>query len=401
MSTKQVIIIGGGIVGLATGLALLKRHPHLQLTILEKEAEVARHQTGHNSGVIHAGLYYKPGSLKARLCREGVRRLVAYCQEHGVRYQLCGKVVVATHLGELPALQELHRRGTANGVPGLRRIGPAELREIEPHAAGIDALYSPETGIVNFGEVARAMAADLQRRGAVIRTGAPLLAAHRDGRGGLRLETGAGEVTGQLVINCAGLHADVVARRMGVEPGVQIIPFRGEYYFLRPERSNLVRGLIYPVPDPQFPFLGVHFTRTIDGRVEAGPNAVLALAREGYTRLAIHPGELWETLRYRGFHRLARRFWRTGFYEYYRSFSKAEFVRTLQRLLPAVRPEDLAPGGAGVRAQAVTPDGSLVDDFKIVETAEAIHVLNAPSPAATASLAIGEAIADLADRRLP
>lgn len=394
----DVAIVGGGIVGLATGLALVERRPGLRLVVLEKESAIATHQTGHNSGVIHAGLYYKPGSLKAGLCVEGVRLLTAYCDRRGIPYERCGKVVVATREQELPALEELLRRGTANGVPGLRRIGPEELREIEPQAAGLAALHSPGTGIISYRQVSGAIAADLAERGAEVVTGAPFLAAHPDGPE-LRVQTGAGELSTRLLVNCAGLHSDRIARLLGVEPQVQIIPFRGEYYFLRPERQKLVRGLIYPVPDPALPFLGVHFTRTIDGRVEAGPNAVLALAREGYTRGSIRPGELWEALRYRGFHAVARKYWRTGLYEYYRSFSRREFVRSLQALVPAVRPDDVVPGGAGVRAQAVAPDGRLVDDFHIVETATAIHVLNAPSPAATASLAIGQQIAGLVLKR--
>lgn len=394
----DVAIVGGGIVGLATALALAGRAPGARLTVLEKEPEVAAHQTGHNSGVIHSGIYYQPGSLKARLCVEGARRMVEFCESHGIRYELCGKVIVATSEAELGPLEELHRRGTASGVPGLRRIGPAELKDIEPEAAGVAALHSPRTGIVDYREVARAMASDLCRRGVDVRTSAGVRAIHRDG-GGLRLETAAGDVPARYLINCAGLYADVVARMAGAGPDVQIVPFRGEYYFLRPDRRRLVRGLVYPVPDARLPFLGVHLTRTVHGDVEAGPNAVLALAREGYTRGRIHAGELWETLRYRGFRALARRHWRVGVYEYYRSLSKGAFVRSLQRLVPAIRPNDVAPGGAGVRAQAVDAEGRLVDDFRIVATPGAIHVLNAPSPAATASLAIGAYVAELAGRR--
>lgn len=393
----DVAIVGGGIVGLATGLALLERRPSLRLAVLEKEGEIAAHQTGHNSGVIHAGIYYRPGSLKARLCLEGARRLTAFCDAHGVRYERCGKVVVATHAGELPALEELYRRGTASGVPGLRKIGPAELRDIEPHVAGVAALHSPHTGIVDYRSVAAAIAAELRRRGGQVATRAGVTAVHRDGRH-LRLETSAGEVPARWLINCAGLYSDVVARLIGARPGVQIVPFRGEYYLLRPERRHLVRGLIYPVPDPRLPFLGVHLTRTVRGEVEAGPNAVLALAREGYTRGSIHLRELWETLSYRGFRSLARRYWRTGVYECYRSLSKAAFVRSLRRLVPGIRPEDVVPGGAGVRAQAVDAEGRIVDDFRIVETPWAIHVLNAPSPAATASLSIGSYVAQVAAR---
>ncbi|MBI3961570.1 MAG: L-2-hydroxyglutarate oxidase [Deinococcus sp.] len=393
----NVAIVGGGIVGLATGLALLQRQPALRLVILEKEAQVGTHQTGHNSGVIHSGVYYRPGSLKARLCVEGVRRLMAYCAAQGVPYQRCGKVIVGTTEQELGVLEQLYQRGMANGVPGLRKIGPAELKELEPHAAGQAALYSPGTSIVDFRQVAQAMAADLSQRGAEVITGAEVRASGRDG-GALRLETKDREVAASFLINCAGLYADVVARRLGLRPKIQIIPFRGEYYLLRPERRELVRSLIYPVPDPQFPFLGVHFTRTIHGQVEAGPNAVLAWAREGYSRWRICPDELWGTLTYRGFLALVPRYWRTALFEYYRSFSRRVFVQTLQRLVPAVQPADVVPGGAGVRAQAVAPDGRLVDDFHIEQTPTAIHVLNAPSPAATASLAIGDYIAELASK---
>jgi L-2-hydroxyglutarate oxidase len=391
----DIAIVGGGIVGLATGLALLKEQPSLRLVVLEKEPKVAVHQTGHNSGVIHSGIYYKPGSLKARLCVEGVERMTAFCEEHGIRYDSCGKVIVASDDRELAALEELYRRGTANGVPGLRKIGREELKEIEPQVAGIAALHSPNTGIVDYAEVSRAIAADLGSRGVSVLTGAEVLAIHQDGSG-LRIETAVGEIATRFLINCAGLYSDAIARKMGIRPDVQIIPFRGEYYFLRKERQDLVRGLIYPVPDARMPFLGVHFTRTIHGEVEAGPNAVLAFAREGYTKGRIRPDELWETLTYPGFQALARRYWRSGLYEYYRSFWKAEFVRALQRLVPAVTMEDVSPGGAGVRAQAVARDGSLVDDFRIVETPRAIHVLSAPSPAATASLAIGNYVANLA-----
>jgi L-2-hydroxyglutarate oxidase len=391
----DVAIVGGGIVGLASARSLLERDPGLKIVVLEKEPQVASHQTGNNSGVIHAGIYYKPRSLKANLCVAGARLLRAFCDQHGIAYELCGKAVVATEERELEALEELYRRGTANGVPGLRKVDQAELRAIEPHVNAIAGLHSPQTGIVNYKQVAAAMVTELRTAGAEVLTGAQVLAIHPDGSG-VRLQTPAGEVAARFVINCAGLYSDKIARMMGIDPDVQIIPFRGEYYFLKPERQDLVRGLIYPVPDARFPFLGVHFTRTVEGKVEAGPNAVLAFAREGYTKGTIRPGELWETLRYGGFHRMARKYWRVGMYEVYRSFSREAFVRALQRLVPDVRSEDVVPGGAGVRAQAVTPAGALIDDFKIMETDASIHVLNAPSPAATASLAIGGYVADLA-----
>jgi (S)-2-hydroxyglutarate dehydrogenase len=391
----DIVVVGGGIVGLGTALALKAREPQLRLAIAEKGARVAGHQTGHNSGVIHSGLYYKPGSLKAQLCVEGGRRMVAFCQEHAIPYRLCGKVVVATETAELDRLAELHRRGTANGVPGLRRLGPDELKEIEPHAAGVAALHVPSTGIVDYTRVSEVMAELLKQQGVDLLLNAEVTGV-REEPGQLQVTTGQGTLLTRQLINCAGLHSDRVARLMGVEPDVQIVPFRGEYYFLRPERANLVRGLIYPVPDPALPFLGVHLTSTVHGRVEAGPNAVLALAREGYTRTSFKGSDLWETLRFSGFQTMARRFWRTGCYEYYRSFSKRAFARSLQKLLPAITVDDLAPGGAGVRAQAITSQGALVDDFRIVHAGRASHVLNAPSPAATASLAIGEHIAQTA-----
>jgi (S)-2-hydroxyglutarate dehydrogenase len=388
----DIAIVGGGIVGLATARALLERAPAVRLVIVEKEPRVGQHQTGHNSGVIHSGIYYRPGSYKARLCVEGARLMTQFCDTHGITYERCGKVIVATSPVELPRLQTLHERGTANGVPGLVIIDPARLKEIEPHTVALRAIYSPATGIVDYSEVTEAFAKDLTARGVVIETGAEVrrIARHADG---LTLETSRAAIPARRMVNCAGLYSDVVARLAGATPDVQIIPFRGEYYMIRPERRSLVRGLIYPVPDPEFPFLGVHFTRTIHGDVEAGPNAVLAFAREGYSIGRVNPGELIGTLAYPGFWAMASKYWRTGSYEMYRSISKGAFVRALQRLLPELKAEDIAPGGAGVRAQAVARDGALVDDFRIVESADAIHVLNAPSPAATASLAIGRHIA--------
>jgi L-2-hydroxyglutarate oxidase LhgO len=391
----DVAIVGGGIVGLATARALLAQAPRLRLVLLEKEARLATHQTGHNSGVIHSGIYYRPGSHKARLCVEGARLMAEFCATRGIRVQRCGKVIVATDEREVGRLRALFERGTANGVPGLAMLDRDRLREIEPHAAGLLAIHSPSTAIVDYGEVAAGLAHDLAAEGVEIRTGARVTAIVRED-GGLELATTADAVRARRLVNCAGLYADVVARLAGAAPDVRIIPFRGEYYFLRPDRRDLVRGLIYPVPDPEFPFLGVHFTRTVHGDVEAGPNAVLAFAREGYRFGRVHWSELAGTLGYRGFWAMARRYWRTGSYEMFRSLSTAAFVRALQRLVPALRAEDVARGGAGVRAQAVTADGSLVDDFRIVAAADAIHVLNAPSPAATASLAIGRHVAALA-----
>jgi L-2-hydroxyglutarate oxidase LhgO len=393
--TYDVAIVGGGILGLATARAILDSAPAARLTILEKESRLATHQTGHNSGVIHSGIYYKPGSYKAKLCVEGAKLMRAFCESHGIKVEPCGKVIVATTPEELPRLQTLYERGTANGVPGLSMIEPARLRELEPHARAVRAIHSPATAIVDYSEVADAFSKDLTARGVAIQTGAEVTAFNRVA-GELELRTPRQTVRARRLVNCAGLYSDVVAERAGAAPGVRIIPFRGEYYMLRPERRSLVRGLIYPVPDPEFPFLGVHFTRTVHGDVEAGPNAVLAFAREGYTFGRVRPAELASTLGYSGFWAMARRYWRTGAYEVYRSLSKAAFVRALQRLVPDLREADIARGGAGVRAQAVSPDGSLVDDFRIVAAADAIHVLNAPSPAATASLAIGRHIASLA-----
>lgn len=394
----DVAVVGAGIVGLATVWALTERAPRTRVVVLEKEPAVGRHQTGHNSGVIHAGIYYRPGSAKARLCVEGGRRLTEFCDRHGIRWERCGKVIVATRPDELPRLAALYERGVANGVPGLALIGPERVRELEPYAAALQAIHSPHTGIVDYREVAAALAAEAERRGVTIETGAGVEAIRR-AADGFVLRTPRREVAARRLINCAGLYADLVARRAGAPPDVRIVPFRGEYYHLRPERRHLVRALIYPVPDPAFPFLGVHFTRTVHGEVEAGPNAVLAFAREGYRFGRVNLVELLDTLTYRGFWAMARRYWRTGVYEMYRSLSKAAFVRALQRLVPALRAEDVVRGGSGVRAQAVSSDGSLVDDFRIVETADAVHVLNAPSPAATASLAIGRHIAALAADR--
>jgi L-2-hydroxyglutarate oxidase LhgO len=393
----DVAIVGGGIVGLATARALLETAPRARLVILEKEAALGQHQTGHNSGVIHSGIYYRPGSFKARLCVEGARLLTEFCARQGIRVERVGKVIVATEAAELPRLQALFERGTANAVPGLALIDRDRLRELEPHAAAIRAIHSPATAIVDYGAVAADLARELVQAGATVETRARVLAA-RHGAGGFTLATSRLEVRARRLVNCAGLYSDVVARLAGAAPDVRIIPFRGEYYLLRPERRDLVRGLIYPVPDPEFPFLGVHFTRTVHGEVEAGPNAVLAFAREGYRFWQVHAGELWQTLGYRGFWAMARRYWRTGSYEMFRSLSRRAFVRALQRLVPAVGRGAVPRGGAGVRAQAVTPEGALVDDFRIVEAPDAVHVLNAPSPAATASLAIGQHIAGLAAR---
>jgi (S)-2-hydroxyglutarate dehydrogenase len=392
----DVAIVGGGIVGLATALALNELDPALKLALLEKESGVARHQTGHNSGVIHAGIYYKPGSYKARLCVEGVRLMTAFCDANGIPYRRCGKVIVAINEEELPRLESLYERGRANGVPGLEMIDAARLREIEPHAGALRAIYSPNTSIVDFAQVGQTIAARLLGRGVEILTRARV---HRIRRvdGSILLESEREPVTARNIINCGGLYADAIARLMDIRPNLRIIPFRGEFYVLRPG-CNLVRGLIYPVPDPQFPFLGVHFTPRIQGGVEAGPNAVLAFALEGYRMRDIHVAEALGIIAYPGFWSMVGRYWRTGLYEFYRSLSRRAFVTALQRLVPELQPSDVSRGGSGVRAQGVSPDGTLVDDFSIVEIPNAIHVLNAPSPAATASLAIGRHVAGLASR---
>lgn len=399
MSTTQparIAIVGAGIVGLATARALRQRFPGSAVLVLEKETAVGRHQTGHNSGVIHAGIYYKPGSHKATLCVRGVRLMKDFCDAHGIRYENCGKVIVASDAAEVPRLEELLRRGTANGVPGLQMVDADHLRAIEPRVRAVQALLSPETAIVSYAEVGNALARQLVADGVEVRTGVAVRGAAVRG-GGVRIDTDGEAVEADWLINCAGLYSDTVARSMGVAAEVRIVPFRGEYYTLR-DGQDLVRSLIYPVPDPNFPFLGVHFTKRIDGTYEAGPNAVLAFAREGYTFGKVDVRELGALAGYRGFWAMARRYWRTGFDEFVRSLSKKAFTRALQKLVPDIVEADLLPGGSGVRAQAVGRDGSLVDDFAITSGPRSIHVLNAPSPAATASLAIGEHIAALAGR---
>src|SRR5512143_2982377 len=388
----DVVVVGAGIVGLATTLALQKRRPGLRIAVLDKEAEVAAHQTGHNSGVIHSGIYYKPGSLKAKLCVSGARQMTAFCDAHGIHYERIGKLIVATDDRERPALQTLAQRAAANGVPGVTPVGPERMREIEPHALGVAGLHSPNTGIVDYKEVSQAMRRDAEAAGATFQMGAAVRTMAKADLG-VRVQTARGEIAAKYLVNCAGLHCDVVARMLGDPVDVRIVPFRGEYYLIKPEKHELVRGLIYPVPDPRFPFLGVHFTRTVHGEVEAGPNAVLAFAREGYTMGRIAPGELAGTLAYGGFWKMAAKYWRMGFGEFYRSFSKRAFVHSMQKMVPDIGESDVYRGGAGVRAQAIDGSGALVDDFRLVEAPVALHVLNAPSPAATASLAIGEYVA--------
>jgi L-2-hydroxyglutarate oxidase LhgO len=394
-SGYNVAIVGGGIVGLAVALEITQRFPRARLLLLEKEDGVGRHQSGHNSGVIHSGVYYKPGSLKAKLCVTGAAAMVEFCREHGLAHQVCGKVIVATQEEEFPRLEELRRRGEANGLTGLRSIGPKELREIEPHASGLRALVVPSTGITDYAAVCRKYAELITSRGGTILTSHAVTSIKRHADE-IVVETNVDAFSTRSLINCAGLFSDRISRMAGDEPRVIIVPFRGEYYDLIPERGSLVRGLIYPVPDPRFPFLGVHFTRRVGGTVDAGPNAVLAFRREGYRRRDFDLRDLASSLAFPGFWRMAAKNWRSGLDEFHRSFSKAAFVGALQRLVPEVGEADLVPGGSGVRAQALTREGALVDDFQFVPSDRMLHVLNVPSPAATASLVIGRTIVNTA-----
>jgi L-2-hydroxyglutarate oxidase LhgO len=391
----DVLIVGAGIVGLATAMELVRRRPDLSLVVVEKEDRVAAHQTGNNSGVIHAGLYYKPGSLKAQMAVGGAQEMIDFCEEHAIPYDLCGKVVVAVTPEELPRLAEIYRRGTANGVPGLRRISQEEIKEHEPHSAGIAGLWSPNTGIVDYSVVTQTYARIVQEGGGEIRLNTKVLDI-QERPGELTVETDLGDIQARTLINCAGLQSDLVARMTGDIHGLRIVPFRGEYYELTPESQHLVRGLIYPVPDPRFPFLGVHFTKKIDGSVEAGPNAVLTFAREGYEKTDFDLRHVLSLATFPGMWRLAAEYWQMGLGEMYRSWNKAAFVKALQKLMPEIKDEDLRPGGAGIRAQAMDPQGKLLDDFYFIESENAIHVLNAPSPAATASIPIGRSIVDKA-----
>jgi L-2-hydroxyglutarate oxidase len=393
-STFDVAIIGGGIVGTATGMALV-RTPGVRVVVLEAEPALAAHQTGHNSGVIHSGLYYKPGSLKATNCVEGREKMYRFCEEHGIAHDRCGKLVVATSASQLPALDDLERRGRANGLAGITRLRAEELKEREPHVAGMAGLFVPQTGIVDYTAVTERFGRLVTDAGGEVWTSAAVSAVERR-NGAIVLETARGAVEARGLINCGGLQSDRIARMCGVDPGVEIVPFRGEYYELVPERQALVRNLVYPVPDPRFPFLGVHFTRMIAGGVEAGPNAVLAFRREGYAKTSFSIRDSVEMAGYLGFWRMAAKYWPMAIGEWHRSFSKRAFVKALQGLIPELRDEDVHASGAGVRAQALDPKGALVDDFRIVEAERMVHVLNAPSPAATASISIGETIAGMA-----
>ncbi len=387
----DVAVIGGGIVGLASSLELARRFPNLKVVVLEKERHVAAHQTGHNSGVIHSGLYYKPGSLKARLCVEGRAAMVRFCEEHEIPHEICGKIIVATSADEIPGLNELHRRGVANGVSNLRELSRQEIREIEPNADGVRGLHVPGTGITDFKMVAAKYSELLQQSGGELLTGFCVQGVVRKGDT-IALETSSGTVQAHYVLNCGGLHSDRIARMAGADLGLRIVPFRGEYYELVPSKHHLVKGLIYPVADPRFPFLGVHFTRRIHGGVEAGPNAVLSFKREGYSRTSFNLSDAVSTASFQGFWKMAAKYWESGVAEMYRSWSKRAFTQALQKLLPALTAADIQPAGSGVRAQALDNSGKLLDDFHFVYQDRILHVCNVPSPAATASLVIGREI---------
>ena len=388
----DLAVVGGGIVGLATAYQFIKRLPGKRVVVLEKEARVAEHQTGHNSGVLHSGIYYKPGSLKAINCRAGKKAMEAFCSAEGIAHEICGKVIVAIDDKDLPSLQRIYERGVANGI-NCSIIDKARLNELEPHAAGIKAIHVPEAGIVNYRQVCERLAQRVRESGGEVVFGAKVTGVkhHSDG---VTVQTAVGEYSASQLVNCAGLHSDRVAKLTGQKPAAKIIPFRGEYFELKHSAHHLCKNLIYPTPDPAFPFLGVHFTRMIDGSVECGPNAVLDFGREGYKFFSVNPYDLFESLTYPGFIRMALKHWKMGMGEMWRSLSKQAFVRALQRLVPEIKAEDLESAPAGIRAQAVSPDGGLVDDFLIQEADRVVNVCNAPSPAATASLQIGETIVD-------
>ncbi len=394
MNSRRVIIVGGGIVGLATAYRLVEKFPGTRVTVLEKEPGLGRHQTGHNSGVLHCGLYYQPGSVKARLAVSGIQQMVAFCRENSVPHEICGKLVVATNQSEVHRLRALEQRGTINGLQGLHWLDRDAMRDVEPHVEGIAALRVPQEGIVDYPRVCEVLAGRLADRGAIVMTDAKVQRLQQAGSG-WRARTPKGDFDGDFLINCAGLHCDRVAKAAGERREMRILPFRGEYYKLKPARQHLVRNLIYPVPDPRFPFLGVHFTRLIHGGIEAGPNAVLAGSREGYRKTDLNLADLFDALSYGGFWRFLRRYPSTAWFELRRSLSRHLFCRSLQRLVPEVQPDDLETGGSGVRAQAISPAGELVQEFCLVTRPNALHVLNAPSPAATASLAIGAEIVSM------
>lgn len=395
----EVAVIGGGIVGLATAYHLKKNNPELDLIVIEKEDRIAKHQTGNNSGVIHSGLYYKPGSLKAQNCINGYGMLLEFCDEHRIKYDLCGKLVVATQESELPGLRKLFDRGRENGLENLKMLNKVELQQIEPHLNGIQAIQVPQTGIIDYKEVCAKLAEIITTQGAKILLHTTVKSIDEDDDK-IQIITNKNFIEADVVVNCAGLYSDKVTSMQVENTDTKIIPFRGEYYELTQEAEHLVKHLIYPVPDPAFPFLGVHFTRMIGGGIEAGPNAVLAFRREGYHRLDFNFSEFMESIMWPGFQKVMKKYWKTGFGELYRSFSKRAFTKALQRLIPEIRQEHLVPAPAGVRAQACDREGGLLDDFKIVEKEKAVHVVNAPSPAATSSLSIGKTVADLVVNKL-
>lgn len=396
----DIVIAGGGIVGLATAHKLKEKNAALNIAVIEKENTVAKHQTGNNSGVIHAGIYYKPGSLKATNCIKGYGMLLDFCNEHQIKYSLCGKVIVATEQWELPILENIYQRGLANGLTKIQKIDKAQLKEREPHANGLEAIYVPYTGIIDYKEVSAKIAELFQRKGGHLLLGEKVTGLKTNGQNRTEVVTDKATYRTKLFINCAGLYCDKIAAMQDPELDVRIIPFRGEYYELKPEKQHLVKTLIYPVPDPNFPFLGVHFTNMVHGGVEAGPNAVFAFGRESYKKTTIQLAETLESLAWPGFRKVATKYFATGMGEYYRSFSKSAFTKALQKLVPEIQENDLVPGGSGIRAQACAKDGSLLDDFCIKEMPGSIHVLNAPSPAATSSLSIGETISAMALNRL-
>jgi L-2-hydroxyglutarate oxidase len=395
----DILIIGGGIVGLATALRLKEQKPELNIALLEKESGIARHQTGNNSGVIHSGIYYKPGSLKATNCINGYHQLLAFCDQHDIKYDLCGKIIVATNEAELPALENVYQRGIENGLNGLKKIGQAEIKEYEPHCSGIRGIVVPQTGIIDYKEVAAKYAELFRKAGGQIFLGEKVTDIRNIPGKGSEVITENKTYAAKLLVNCAGLFSDKIAAINHKNIDVRIIPFRGEYYKIKEDKKYLVRNLIYPVPDPNFPFLGVHYTRMIDGAVEAGPNAVFAFKREGYKRTDFKMDEFLESVSWPGFRKVALKYWKTGMGEYYRSFSKAAFTKALQKLVPEIQEDDLVPAGAGVRAQACDRTGGLIDDFLILEDEFIINVCNAPSPAATSSLAIGQTIAGMVMKR--
>lgn len=395
----DILIIGGGIVGLATALRLKEQKPALNIALLEKESAIAKHQTGNNSGVIHSGIYYKPGSLKATNCINGYHQLLAFCDKNGIKYDLCGKIIVATDAAELPALENVYQRGIENGLKGLKKINEREIKEYEPHCSGIAGIVVPQTGIIDYKEVSAKYAELFQQAGGQIFLGEKVTDIKNIPGTGSEVITENKTYSAKLVVNCAGLFSDKIAAINHKNIDVRIIPFRGEYYKIKEEKKYLVRNLIYPVPDPNFPFLGVHYTRMIDGAVEAGPNAVFAFKREGYNRTDFNLNEFLESVSWPGFRKVAFKYWKTGLGEYYRSFSKAAFTHALQKLVPEIQEDDLVPAGAGVRAQACDRTGGLIDDFLILEDEFIINVCNAPSPAATSSLAIGQTIAGMVMKR--